>query len=136
MAHGQSRDRDSNSNLDAPRGEQSRPGESLTGQLGESLTSVGLIALVLPLFFHLNVPQTAGEDVEATTRLFDYVAICGGVVADACGTLLLIRALVNKSKPGGAGTTPMRLAVALGISLLGIVHLLRGLGLIKLGLLS
>lgn len=136
MAQGQSRDRDSNSNLDAPRGEQSRPGESLPGQLSESLTSVGLIALVLPLFFHLNVPQTAGAGADASTRLFDYVAICGGVVADACGTLLLIRALTGKSGLGSAGATPMRLAVALLISLLGVVHLLRGLGLIKLGLLG
>lgn len=135
MAHGQARDRDSNSNLDAPRGEQSRPGESLQGSLRESLTTVGLIALVVPLFFHLNVAQTAGGG-DAPARVFDYVAICGGVVADACGSLLVVRWLTSKPTLDSGSKSPTRLAVALGISVLGIVHLLRGLGFIKLGLLS
>ena len=40
------------------------------------------------------------------------------------------------SGPGGPSKARVRLAVALLISALGVLHLLRGLGLIKLGLLG
>lgn len=133
MARGQARDRDSNSNLDAPLGEQARPGESLQSPFGEPLATIGLIALVLPLFFRMTMAQTAAA---TATRGLDYAAICGGLVADACGSLLLVRLLTRRSLPGSAPKTPVRLLVALGISVLGIVHLLRGLGVIKLGLLG
>lgn len=136
MAHGGPRDRDSNSNLDAPLGEQARPGEPLQSPLGDLLVSVGCLALVLPLFFHLTVSQTAIADGATTTRVVDYVAICGGVLADICGTLLLFKALTGKSIPDGTSKAQVRLAVALLISALGVLHLLRGLGLIKLGLLG
>ena len=62
MAQGGARDRDSNSNLDAPLGEQARPGEPLQSPLGDLLVSVGFLALVLPLFFHLTVEKTATAD--------------------------------------------------------------------------
>ena len=130
MARGQARDRDSNSNLDAPLGEQARPGESLQSPLSEPLATIGLIALVLPLFFRMSMATGAA------TRGLDYAAICGGLVADACGSLLLVRLLTHKPLPGSPPRTPVRLLVALGISVLGIVHLLRGLGVIKLGLLG
>lgn len=136
MGHGGPRDRDSNSNLDAPLGEQARPGESVQTPLGDLLLSVGCLALVLPLFFHLTVSQTATMDGATTTRVVDYVAICGGVLADVCGSLLLVKALTAKNTPGGPSKAQVRLAVAILISALGVMHLLRGLGLIKLGLLG
>ena len=94
------------------------------------------MALVLPLFFHLTVEKTAIADGATTTRVVDYVAICGGVLADLCGSLLLVKALTGRNAPGGASKAQVRGAMALLISALGLMHLLRGLGLIKLGLLG
>jgi hypothetical protein len=136
MAHRGPRDRDSNSNLDAPLGEQARPAEPLQSPLGDLLVSVGFLALVLPLFFHLTVEKTAIADGATTTRVVDYVAICGGVLADLCGSLLLVKALTGRNAPGGSSKAQVRGAMALLISALGLMHLLRGLGLIKLGLLG
>ena len=126
------RDRDSNSNLDASLGEQAGPGESLQSPLGDPLVAVAFLALILPLFFHLTVSQTG----EATPpRIYDYVAITGGLIADLCGSLLLVKAL-RSQVPAHQSKRPVRLAVAVMVSGLGVVHLLRGLGLIKLGLLG
>jgi len=83
--------------------------------------------------------RVAGEppaDGATTTRVVDYVAICGGVLADLCGSLLLVKALTGRNAPGGASKAQVRGAMALLISALGLMHLLRGLGLIKLGLLG
>ena len=128
------RNRDSNSAIEGPSGEKSASRDSLQSPLGDPLVTVGFLALALPLFFHLTVAQTLNAGAASPQRTMDYVAICGGVIADACGTLLLIKALMGKGTL--ASKTPVRIAVALLISGLGIVHLLRGLGLIKLGLLG
>ena len=136
MAPGNPRKRDSNSALDPPSGEKSSA-DVLQGPLGDPLVTVGFLALVLPLFFHLTVAQTLNPGAASPSRTMDYVAICGGVIADACGSLLLIKALLGRRRgTGNPSKTSVRLAVALIISALGIVHLLRGLGLIKLGLLG
>ena len=129
------RSRDSNSAIEAPSGEKSSSRDLLPGPLGDPLVTVGFLALGLPLFLHLNVAQTLNSGAANPTRIMDYVAICGGVVADTAGMLLLLKAIMGRGA-GNPSKTPVRIAVALIISALGIVHLLRGLGLIKLGLLG
>ena len=131
----QGRDRDSNSNLDASLGEQAGPGESLQSPLGDPLVAVAFLALILPLFFHLTVSQTPTSGEATAPRIYDYVAITGGLIADLCGSLLLVKAL-RSQVPASPSKRPVRLAVAVMVSALGVIHLLRGLGLIKLGLLG
>jgi len=130
------RDRDSNSNLDVSSGEQAAADAPLQSPLGDPLVTVAFLAIVLPLFFHLTVAQTQTQGTATTTRVLDYVALCGGVVADACGALLLLKTLTNKFPIGSQNRNPVRLVLAGLISAFGFLHLLRGLGLIKLGLLG
>jgi hypothetical protein len=86
---------------------------------------VGLIAVLLPFFFHISSSSSYSvNDVTLSSQYIDYVAVSGGVVGGLCGVLMLLGGLGRKQGKGKA------LGIAAAICGLAIYQVLRGFGVI------